>query len=501
MTRTKTSRAKAAQADALGDLVNKLASSPEAVDLLRGAAHPAKRMLFSNFAVTLARHLHLDGLAQREELFSEIVQWIATHPTACPSTLHEAAVEFQEERALNRKIHRILVSRLGLSRDPGHSWVSSLPKYSLNRLDTPYPPLGHFVSESPEIRQKWEKWILEDPQPDPRKARCAIHDLDPSKLQLTIPIDESCVIIDKKDKSIVAVVLRNMVGEEDDLQSGFISWAVKTVKDGITGRRSIRLEDPGQMIQAGYSAGARSKPAFHWVRNLLRKEGLTAEFLASADYQTSCLFAVGWNMCRAQLPGEIMDNWVDWLQSNALPRMDAGIGIDGTLGDYEVPLGDQLVTFHNAELAPPTGLLNQNYARAMHYEPQPHPYSIQWILSRSHPTDQGGHFYIASYGVQIVLAPDTLISWRPADIHGTSLANYSPYESSPAFQQLGIAFVTPPRLNKVYQRYKESLPLHDTHAEPILFGKHWTGEDEAADAAAQEFIADMVAGIVEDPKL
>ena len=126
-------------------------------------------------------------------------------------------------------------------------------------------------------------------------------------------------------------------------------------------------EDPGKMIQTGYSAGQRSKPAFNWVRNLERKNELTPEFLASADYQTSCLFALGWNICRAQMPREVMDGWVGWLENSKLPRMDAGVQMTGKRGDYHVRIGEYTATFHDAELAPPTGLLNQNYARSAHF--------------------------------------------------------------------------------------------------------------------------------------
>ena len=117
------------------------------------------------------------------------------------------------------------------------------------------------------------------------------------------------------------------------------------------------------MVQTGYSAGSRSRPAFNWVRNLERKDELTPEFLASADYQSSCLFALAWNICQARLPKEIMDGWVEWLERSKLPRMDAGVHMAGDHGDYHIRIGEYTNTFHKAELAPPTGLLNQNYAR------------------------------------------------------------------------------------------------------------------------------------------
>ncbi|KAI0664126.1 hypothetical protein C8Q70DRAFT_903648, partial [Cubamyces menziesii] len=151
------------------------------------------------------------------------------------------------------------------------------------------------------------------------------------------------------------------------------------------------------------------------------------EFLASSDYAASCLLAVCWNICRARLPAEVMDDWVKFLQDNKIPALDAGVAMAGNRGDYTIQFGDETVTFHDAELAPGTALLNWNYARAIHFESPPHTYAIQWITERTHDASYGGHFYIASYGVRILNTADTLIAWRPKDFHGTSLAAFSPY--------------------------------------------------------------------------
>ncbi len=117
------------------------------------------------------------------------------------------------------------------------------------------------------------------------------------------------------------------------------------------------------MIQTGYSAGARSKPSFNWVRNIISRNDTSADFLASSDFRTSCLFALGWNMCRSVLPRDVMEEWETFLEAKRLPRMDAGVGTQSASGNVTVPLGDTSVTFHGMELAPASGLLNQNYAR------------------------------------------------------------------------------------------------------------------------------------------
>ncbi|KAI0687881.1 hypothetical protein C8T65DRAFT_523062, partial [Cerioporus squamosus] len=153
--------------------------------------------------------------------------------------------------------------------------------------------------------------------------------------------------------------------------------------------------------------------------------------LASSNFRTSCLLALGWNICRSVLPPAIMEDWVAFLDTHRLPRMDAGVGTQSTTGHVTIQLGDTPVVFDDMELAPASGLLNQNYARGVHRERQPHLFAVQWILHRSHDASAGGHFYIAEYGVKIINAADTLISWRPWQWHGTSLADYSPYAADP----------------------------------------------------------------------
>ncbi|KAI0353733.1 hypothetical protein OH77DRAFT_585922 [Trametes cingulata] len=441
-----------------------------------------------------------DGLfAAMADPFSALIDYISRQRNN--SELRDALEQYWAERKLNRKIHRFAVEELGLNRDTARSWVGSLPKHRLHRLATPYPPLAEHVVESDEIDKLWREHIETGPRPDKRQPRRPLHRLDPDRLTLTVGPEEGCVLVDADDGSIIGVVLRGLAGESQGTD-GFLSWARDTIKDGIKGRRSIRKEDTGMLVQVGYTAGARSRPSFNWVRNLLRRQELSPDFLASSDYQTSCLFALAWNLIRARLPEAISTDWIDFLRSNGLPAMDAGIGTEELTGDYVIQFGDDKVTFHEAELAPPTGLLNLNYSRAIHWEHQPHAYSVQWIIDRTHGEEYGGHFYISSYGVRIINTSDTLIAWRPTDRHGTSLAAFSPHDPDPEYEQVGICFVTSNRLATVFQRYGSALHRREAPAGAVSeqsvpqFGKRWTAEDDAAEEAAQEFIDQIVEGVL-----
>lgn len=87
----------------------------------------------------------------------------------------------------------------------------------------------------------------------------------------------------------------------------------------------------------------------------------------------------------------------------------------------------------------------------------PHEYAISLTLKRSLKNHQGGHFYLASYGLKVESAEDTVIVWRPKDWHGTSLQEYPPSSQKISeFNQTGLAFVMSNRLSTVWKKYADS---------------------------------------------
>ncbi|KAF8809194.1 hypothetical protein BYT27DRAFT_7284279 [Phlegmacium glaucopus] len=226
-------------------------------------------------------------------------------------------------------------------------------------------------------------------------------------------------------------------------------------------RKSIRLEDPGVLVQIGYSAGSRSSPSFDWVKNLLSKKHSPEEKVAM-DVKESSAFALMWNMIRSRLPQEILDDFNKFTTSTNIRRMDANGHMADEKGQtfYSASIGEDQFDFHDAELAPPSGVFGKNYSRAIHYEHQPHHFAVSFTVSRSHDHSAGGHFYMSRYGIRIASAPNTLIAWIPSEPHGTSLQNFSPGDSDPDFFQRGLAFVTSSRLPSIWAKYQKARLSH-----------------------------------------
>lgn len=95
----------------------------------------------------------------------------------------------------------------------------------------------------------------------------------------------------------------------------------------------------------------------------------------------------------------------------------------------------------------------------MHHENQPHDYAVALTVRRNANPDDGGHFYLGSYGIKVESASNSIVVWRPKDSHGTSLQNRSPYDDDPSFIQRGMAIVTSARLTNAWAKYAENLNL------------------------------------------
>ncbi|EDR13077.1 uncharacterized protein LACBIDRAFT_308518 [Laccaria bicolor S238N-H82] len=167
---------------------------------------------------------------------------------------------------------------------------------------------------------------------------------------------------------------------------------------------------------------------------------LPDQVVADKDYKSSSAFALLWNLCRDFLPEKIMEDFDVFLDHCNMVRMKSGQGAAsefiagegvGTHGEYMVCVGDAKFIFQDAEMAPPSGVFGQNYSSSTHVEYQPHMYTLAWTVRRDHPSDAGGHFYIRTYGICIQAAANSLVVWRPADVHGTSLQDLDPHFSHP----------------------------------------------------------------------
>ncbi|KAF6745330.1 hypothetical protein DFP72DRAFT_824582 [Ephemerocybe angulata] len=325
---------------------------------------------------------------------------------------------------------------------------------TITLLPIPYPPVGHHVAEDADIYSTWVTWQKNYELPDSRKPRYPVHLLDRSKLAYTVPAELNCVLVDKDTGELAAVVIRNLCGNLELLR-----WAKVVITAAVIARKSIRLEDPGEIVIGGFSAGALSSPQFGFAKNLLRKTD--PEDAAKDQTDIATLMTIFWLLAAGSMPREVIQDLRSYYNLHNIPRLDPNWPYveEGVTGALQLPMALGSFLFEDVELAPGSAVLVQRYARAVHNENQGHKYAIAWTTYKGGTDVRGGNFFLASYGILILLAQDTAFAWQPAFYHTTSLGAYDPTFDvteleEPTYNQQGVAFVTSSRLASMFAKWK-----------------------------------------------
>ncbi|TFK59493.1 hypothetical protein BDN72DRAFT_734678, partial [Pluteus cervinus] len=325
-----------------------------------------------------------------------------------------------------------------------------------------YPPKGSFVCETQAIFNIWQPHLKNRKLADQRHARRPCHLLDSTKLRYDVGPRESRLFYYKG--KVVGGVFRRVTRNKEA-----VKWGDHVVRKEADFKKSVRLDDPGKFELVGYTAGAFSASKFDWARNNIGP-ARPADSIRTSDEDCSAAFAFLWNMCRQRLPSEVIKDFDDFLHSNNMRRMD-GHGTmvpEGTTthghGNYTIRLlnGEEM-TFHDVELAPPSGALGYNYSRAIHTKQQPIPWAFSWTTTRREDTmgtSAGGSFFMSKYGIRIAGAANSLIFWNPQEPHGTGLQDYDPNDPDPGFYQAGLCGFVSKRLASVWKKYRDNELSH-----------------------------------------
>ncbi|KAM6489122.1 hypothetical protein JOM56_010310 [Amanita muscaria] len=383
---------------------------------------------------------------ENPELLRSFFSYCGKNKTSIGGNLSVALAQRSSYLKQHKRAQRMVVDDIGLNwksakqdmrRD---AMLSGIPELEVVWLDKPYPPLGHWVCDTPEIYQLWEWRIKKGPLSDTRSklSRKPLMHLDWTRIK-TIQHKESVRLVNK-DGELVGLVIRNFC--KDVLA---LNWINSLTERAVGLKKSCRPNDPGSLVIIGFSPGARSKPSFDWVRNVTKK--IRKDDLEDFNYQCSSAFAFFWNLARSWLPQEIIRDFDNFIQTHNLPAMNPNFQTDGLDGKYTAFINGVQYEFSDARLAPPQAYFGGNYAAAMHDENPPHEWAISLTTGRD-PVGPltGGQFYMAQYGVRVEHCANTLVAWKPKDVHGTGLQCYNPESDVIDFLQTGMSFSTSGRL-------------------------------------------------------
>lgn len=320
---------------------------------------------------------------------------------------------------LNRLIISEVIDHLGMKWTSTErcKFIDNIKVVDLRPLDVPYPTDDYYMATTKKGKAQWDTfWAgrgLKDKRYNKGERRKTLV-LDKSRLQYTIPQDESVIFRDADTKEIFLIVLRNFVPDEE-LRQDF----VRTCRQILEVRRDDRREDPGQLVHFGYTCGSRHRPDVQLATNCKR---ISPERHRELNNETQGMAAIGWNMLRSRVPQEIIDDYNDTVVSIGCPRMDMGKTGDAKFA-YRV--GGAALTFNAAgeglELPPPSGLSAVNYARFTHRENNGNRWFVAVTCLAAADPRIGGNFYNASYGVMMLAASNTVTAFQPTHYHGTTL--------------------------------------------------------------------------------
>ena len=106
----------------------------------------------------------------------------------------------------------------------------------LPQLQTPYPPIGHWVADNTSIYNEWKQHLATVKLCDRMYKRYSIMVLDPTQLQLDVKSDKSIIICHKDSLKVVRVILRDYVKNKNLLE-----WVSRVVQKSTEVAKSVQV--------------------------------------------------------------------------------------------------------------------------------------------------------------------------------------------------------------------------------------------------------------------
>ncbi|KAJ7898084.1 hypothetical protein B0H13DRAFT_2275785 [Mycena leptocephala] len=165
------------------------------------------------------------------------------------------------------------------------------------------------------------------------------------------------------------VVLRGVFGSSSDL----IAWLKSAVDHAVSGRRDVRPDAPGVMVQVGFNAGPRHARVF----GLAKSHAKRVDDITKVEHDNDIIAAtaVVWGVAKAWLPANITEQ-ID----SKLLESDSGRG-------FRINLGSCEYSFPSVERAPPEAYLTLDYSASLHDDPCYVPGACAISVNAGHTVD------------------------------------------------------------------------------------------------------------------
>jgi len=140
---------------------------------------------------------------------------------------------------------RNLLRQMGLSSPEPVGWFLQansiqIHKVTMQSQGSQYPPHHNWIYETEEIGEQWHAHLIEGKLKDKRNLRYPLHLLDPGKLQLDIPANESAIFVDSITGALVGLVLHEFSGGNAEV----LEWATGVALEATEWQKSVRVSLP-----------------------------------------------------------------------------------------------------------------------------------------------------------------------------------------------------------------------------------------------------------------
>lgn len=222
------------------DLVAQVAADPEACSLFARAVEDDDRDAFMAYIepdITYNDPRDEEDL-RNTDFFSLFVSACNTPGNPIPHILIEAntarlALWNAKKAGRNEFIQTIGFNAQG--RAEKKRKFADIPQVEVKALDESYPPMNTWVYENPEIGERWREHLESGPQPDGRKKRHPMMELDPKLIIHDIEPEKEAVFYDDNGE-FIGMVCRNFCPHE-----GVLPAIGETIADAVDHRKDARV--------------------------------------------------------------------------------------------------------------------------------------------------------------------------------------------------------------------------------------------------------------------
>ncbi|KAI0121950.1 hypothetical protein F4814DRAFT_457819 [Daldinia grandis] len=329
-----------------------------------------------------------------------------------------------------------LIDDLGLNLSSGQrdEFLTNIKVVELPKLESPYPPTDLSLDGTPEAKHQWQQYQEDELRRDPQYTKGSyqeIMDLDCSHLKYIVPQEESVIIRDINTRETVLIVLRDSIPDED-LQKKMIGVCRELVKS----HQYNKSEYPGMFCHIGYTCGSQKDPQIRLAASCVKlneHDKINGE--TELNNKAQGMAGMMWNLMKSQFPPQIVTHYNNTVRGNDFPPIDI-MKNDET---FTCEVGDEGAMASTGEgelrLFPPSGMTSVYYARHTHTEANGNSWIIACTVNAPDSTTNGSDVYLASYGIMVLPATNTVSAWHPWDYHGTSLHKREPDpEDRPGFE-------------------------------------------------------------------